>query len=274
MEHSKVVAAARKDLREKHPDDAEYRRAFAAWRKEHPMPRGTVSTVVDHIDHIAKVAGIDHVGIGSDFDGITAWPVGLEDVASYPRITEELLKRGCSETDIRKILGGNALRAFRRAGEVAKELQKTTKPEVDQPKDVPRDWSPDPGSGRGLPGQLDRPFAMEEEPVGVLGERLPAEVLEDPRGLRPGRPSGLRLEGLVGQQERHLRPLVLAVLLAEGLLLGIPLKEGGHGRVDGDGDDHPVDDLIAFPLEGSAEDGRRRMAWPRAGLWRRPSGSG
>jgi membrane dipeptidase len=139
MEHAKVVTAARKELREKYPEDAEYRKAFAAWRKEHPMPRGTVATVVDHIDHIAKVAGIDHVGIGSDFDGITAWPVGLEDVSSYPRITEELLKRGYSEADIHKILGGNALRAFRRAGEVAKELQKTTKPEVDQPKNVPRD---------------------------------------------------------------------------------------------------------------------------------------
>jgi membrane dipeptidase len=139
MEHSKVVAAARKELREKNPDDAEFRKAFAAWRKEHPMPRGTVATVVDHIDHIVKVAGIDHVGIGSDFDGITAWPVGLEDVSCYPRITEELLKRGYSESDVPKILGGNALRALRRAGEVAKELQATTKPEVDQPKDVPRD---------------------------------------------------------------------------------------------------------------------------------------
>ncbi len=138
-EHSKVVAAARKDLREKYPDDDAYRAAFSAWRKEHPMPRGTVATVVDHIDHIAKVAGIDHVGIGSDFDGITAWPAGLDDVSCYPRITEELLRRGYSETDIHKILGGNVLRAFRRAGEVAKELQKSTKPEVDQPKKVAED---------------------------------------------------------------------------------------------------------------------------------------
>jgi membrane dipeptidase len=139
MEHSKVVAAARKELREKYPDDAGYRKAFAAWRKEHPTPRGTVSTVVDHIDHIARVAGIDHVGIGSDFDGITAWPAGLEDVSCYPRITEELLKRGYSESDVHKILGGNVLRAFRRAGEVAKELRKSTRPEVDQPRNVPRD---------------------------------------------------------------------------------------------------------------------------------------
>ncbi len=67
-------------------------------------------------------------------DGITAWPVGLEDVSCYPRLTEELLKRGYSEADVHKILGGNVLRAFRKAGEIATELQRTTKPEVDQPK--------------------------------------------------------------------------------------------------------------------------------------------
>ena len=103
------------------------------------MPRGTIADVADHIDHIVKVAGIDHVGIGSDFDGITAWPVGLEDVSCYPRLTEELLRRGYSEADVHKILGGNVLRAFREAGEVAEELQKTTRPEVDQPKNVPKD---------------------------------------------------------------------------------------------------------------------------------------
>ena len=111
MEHAKVITAAREELRKKYPDDAEYRKAFAAWRKEHPMPRGSVSTVADHIDHIVKVAGIDHVGIGSDFDGITAWPVGLEDASCYPRLTEELLNRGHSEQDVHKILGGNVLRA-------------------------------------------------------------------------------------------------------------------------------------------------------------------
>ena len=88
--------------------------------------------VADHIDHIVKVAGIDHVGIGSDFDGITTWPVGLEDVSCYPRLTEELLRRGYSEADIHKILGGNVLRAFRQAGEVAKQLRVTTPPEVDE----------------------------------------------------------------------------------------------------------------------------------------------
>ncbi len=97
------------------------------------MPRGTVADVADHIDHIVKIAGIDHAGIGSDFDGITRWPVGLEDVSCYPRLTDELLRRGYSETDIHKILGGNVLRALRQAGEVAATLQKSTRPEVDSP---------------------------------------------------------------------------------------------------------------------------------------------
>ncbi len=103
--------------------------------EDHPsLPRGTIKDVADHIDHIVKVAGIDHVGIGSDFDGITRWPEGLEDVSSYLRLTEELLRRGYSETDVHKILGGNVLRAFRQAGNVARRLQASTPPEVD---DIP-----------------------------------------------------------------------------------------------------------------------------------------
>lgn len=120
-------------LRSKFPDPAEYRRAVAEYNKAHPSPRGTIKDVADHIDHIVKVAGVDHVGIGSDFDGITAWPVGLEDVSCYPRLTEELLARGYSEADVHKVLGGNILRAFRRSGEVAEGLRKTTRPEVDRP---------------------------------------------------------------------------------------------------------------------------------------------
>ena len=105
----------------KYPDPAERAKALEAWFKADgaKLPRGTIKDVADHIDHIVKVAGIDHVGIGSDFDGITAWPVGLEDVSSYPRLTEELLRRGYSEADVHKILGGNVLRAFREAGHVA-----------------------------------------------------------------------------------------------------------------------------------------------------------
>lgn len=120
----------RQAIRAQYPDPAQYRKAVAAFDKDHPMPRGTIQDVANHIDHIAKVAGIDHVGIGSDYDGVTSVPVGLEDVSTYPRLTDELLRRGHSEADIHKILGGNVLRAFRRAGEVATELQKSTRPEI------------------------------------------------------------------------------------------------------------------------------------------------
>jgi membrane dipeptidase len=139
-EYARQTAAARKDARAKYPTDAKAReKALDEWYKTHPAIRGTVGMVADHIDHIRKVAGIDHIGIGSDFDGITAWPVGLDDVSCYPRLTEELLRRGYSEDDVHKILGGNILRAFRRAGVVARELQKSTAPDVDQPGQE-KDW--------------------------------------------------------------------------------------------------------------------------------------
>ena len=132
-EYASAMMKARDELKAKYPDPKAFSKAFSAWIKSAKLPRGTIADVANHIDHIAKVAGIDHVGIGSDFDGITAWPAGLEDVSTYPRLTEELLKRGYSEADVHKVLGGNVLRAFREAGKVADRLRKTTRPEVDQP---------------------------------------------------------------------------------------------------------------------------------------------
>jgi membrane dipeptidase len=132
-EAARAQADARRKLRAEHPDPAEYARAVSAWSRKYKMPRGTIGEVADHIDHIVRVAGIDHAGIGSDFDGITSWPVGLEDVSCYPRLTEELLRRGYSEPDVHKVLGANVLRAFRAAGAVAETLRKSTPPEVDQP---------------------------------------------------------------------------------------------------------------------------------------------
>ena len=76
------------------------------------LPQTPLSVLIDHFDHIAKVAGVDHVGLGSDFDGVGALPVGMEDVTRLPRIAQGLLDRGYSETDIRKILGGNMLRVL------------------------------------------------------------------------------------------------------------------------------------------------------------------
>ena len=83
------------------------------------LDRGSVSDVVDHIEHIAEVAGVDAVGLGSDFDGVSMMPAGLEDVSCYPTITEELLRRDWSEAEIRKVLGDNSLRALEHAQAVA-----------------------------------------------------------------------------------------------------------------------------------------------------------
>ncbi len=113
-----------RELQKKYPDYRELRAAIRQWRKEHPIPTGSVHTVVDHIEHIIKVAGVDHVGLGSDFDGIDSVPNQLEDVSCYPYITQELLNRGYSKDDIVKVLGGNLLRVLRRAEQVAKEGQK------------------------------------------------------------------------------------------------------------------------------------------------------
>jgi membrane dipeptidase len=140
-ESGRKMRQVRAEMLAKYPDRIARSKAMDDWFKSEgaKLARGTYRDVANHIDHLVKVAGIDHVGIGSDFDGITMWPVGLDDVSSYPRLTEELLRRGYSETDIHKILGGNVLRAFRQAGDVAKRLRATTLPEIDEIKPEKRD---------------------------------------------------------------------------------------------------------------------------------------
>ncbi|HUO14731.1 MAG TPA: dipeptidase [Verrucomicrobiae bacterium] len=88
------------------------------------IPRPPLSVIIDHIDHIAKVAGVDHVGLGSDFDGVSgATPQGMDSAADLPKITQALLDRGYSAEDIKKILGGNLLRVFGKVERVSKEMQ-------------------------------------------------------------------------------------------------------------------------------------------------------
>jgi len=96
--------------------------AFAEWRKIHPAPRkSSLQDVADHIDHIREVAGIDHVGIGSDFEGFRAPPpAGLEDVTCYPALLSELQKRGYSESDLKKVAGENILRVMSAAESAAR----------------------------------------------------------------------------------------------------------------------------------------------------------
>ena len=88
------------------------------------IPRPPLKSLIDHIDHIAKVAGVDHVGLGSDFDGVSgATPQGIDSAADLPKITQALLDRGYSAEDIHKILGGNLMRVFREVEHVSHELQ-------------------------------------------------------------------------------------------------------------------------------------------------------
>jgi membrane dipeptidase len=106
-----------------HPGDHEAVEAgMEAYEREHPEPRATVTDVADHIDHVRDVAGVGHIGVGSDFDGASAMPEGLTDVSCYPNLFAELLDRGYSEEDCAKIAGRNVLRVMRQTEEVAARL--------------------------------------------------------------------------------------------------------------------------------------------------------
>jgi membrane dipeptidase len=96
---------------------------YAAWLAAHPAPRVTLAQVADHIEHVARVAGVDHVGLGSDYDGVgDTLPDGLENVTTYPALLAELMRRGWTDADIAKLAGGNVLRAMEAAERVKREL--------------------------------------------------------------------------------------------------------------------------------------------------------
>jgi membrane dipeptidase len=128
-DHNTRSSAAQQSFRAQFPNnDAYVNAAMERWRGENPEPRATLSQVADHIDHVRKIAGIDHIGLGGDFDGITTVVQGLEDVSKYPDLTAELLKRGYTDQDVKKILGQNILRVMREAERVSAELKKKRGP--------------------------------------------------------------------------------------------------------------------------------------------------
>jgi membrane dipeptidase len=131
-EYSRRMREQLRKVRAEHPNlsPAETRKLVQEWSRDNPEPTATLSMVADHIDHVRKVAGIDHVGIGSDFDGIDKGPVGLEDVSKYPALVAELLRRGYSDEDVKKVLGLNVLRVMRAAEKVAARLQASRGPSV------------------------------------------------------------------------------------------------------------------------------------------------
>src|SRR3954471_15749767 len=121
---NKLQDAERNRLTREFPGDAAaVTRGVNEWTAAHLSPRATLSEAADHVDHIRKIAGIDHIGLGSDFDGITAVPQGLEDVSTYPSLVAELLRRGYKDDEIKKILGQNILRVMRDVERVSQRLQ-------------------------------------------------------------------------------------------------------------------------------------------------------
>jgi membrane dipeptidase len=127
-QHKAMVAAVedytakRKAAGQPVTDDDNQRFALA-WLAQNTISRAPLKSLIDHIDHVAKIAGVDHVGLGSDFDGINFLPEGIDSVADLPKITQALLDRGYGVDNIHKILGGNMLRAFKEVERISRELQ-------------------------------------------------------------------------------------------------------------------------------------------------------
>ena len=128
QEAERAEEAALKPLLEGVTDTAQRSKITKDYETAHPQPKATIADVADHIEHIRKVAGVDHVGIGSDLDGIDFGPDGLEDVSKFPNLFAELIRRGWSDADLAKLAQGNILRVLRQAEAVAKRLQAERQP--------------------------------------------------------------------------------------------------------------------------------------------------
>jgi membrane dipeptidase len=109
-------------------DTVQQQRLIEEWKATHPVPPATLKQVADHIEHVRKVAGVDHVGIGSDYDGIDSTPQGLEDASKFPQLFAELIRRGWKDGDLRKLAGQNLLRALRSTEATAAKLRRARQP--------------------------------------------------------------------------------------------------------------------------------------------------
>jgi membrane dipeptidase len=126
IEFNKIANAKAEELRKQFAGDPKRgEEEFKKWNDANTPGRTPLSLLMDHFEHVIKVAGIDHVGIGSDFDGIplTGAPAGMEDIGKLPNITIELMRRGYSDGDIKKVLGENFLRVMATVERVAAEMQ-------------------------------------------------------------------------------------------------------------------------------------------------------
>ncbi|HEX6330419.1 MAG TPA: dipeptidase [Actinomycetota bacterium] len=124
-------------LREEHPDDpSAVGEAMKVWFERHPDPPATVGDVADHVDHVRDVAGIDHVGVGGDFDGSVWMPEGLDDVSAYPALFAELSSRGYADEDLAKVAGRNVLRVMREAERTAARLRAERPPSTARIEDL------------------------------------------------------------------------------------------------------------------------------------------
>jgi membrane dipeptidase len=111
-------------------DAAERDRIYKEVMARAPKVKITISQVADHIEHVRKVAGVDHIGLGGDYDGNDTWPEGLEDVSGYPRLFAELVRRGWSDADLAKLADGNLLRVMKSAEATARRLQASRPPSI------------------------------------------------------------------------------------------------------------------------------------------------
>lgn len=131
-EHSQRSQAYERGLRQRGVDSTAVRDSMTVWNRANPEPRPSLGVVADHIEHIRSVAGVAHIGIGSDLDGIDTAPVGLEDVSTFPALMAELLRRGWKPEEVKQVIGLNVLRAMRQNETVAARLQRTRRPSVAQ----------------------------------------------------------------------------------------------------------------------------------------------